>query len=341
MPFISVKVLQSEVAPEFISFSAGSDQNVICASIVELDAQILVGDINDHIFEWEQIEGTPVTLEDSNTLTPWFVNPNTTDLVFRLWIDRGTPFEKFSDVNVFREITSIASSTITEAGESYVPTVIELGRHSSEVRMPATVDVAPTSYSDQNGTYTPGTCKNGPYSIMWTQPTGISKYNILLGIEVQKLVNGVWVTEGIQIPERRYWNIENGVTYRLVVIWNDLLRNVVSRETSGEIYRAPESKYTRNAFTSVATGMSSSGASELTSFTIFITTLISKEVESTATPGITISGAAELTSFSTFVPGLVACPDNETFCTPAPSSSGTIDPNIFVSRVGGISIGEL
>lgn len=342
MPFISIRIIQTEVAPEFIQFTAGDTRTILCENVVELDAQILAGDINNHTFEWEQIDGTPVTLEDANTLTPWFINPNTTDFVFRLWIDRNTPFEKFSDVDIFRNPSSNASSTITVTGHPNIPTVLELGRNSSEVRIPSSVVVQPTSYLDQNGTFTDATCKNGPYAIIWTLPTGRTPYNILLGVEIQKLVSGTWVTDGTQPLDRRYWNIVNGVTYRLIMIWKDTLRNVISRETNNELYRAPDSKYTRNAFTSVANGGPSfSGSYNLTNFSTFVPTLAIfqvPDVSNTSAPSN--SGTTQLTSFSTFIPGLIFLNEPETQATPAPSFSGTYDPDIFISRARGISIGE-
>jgi hypothetical protein len=343
MPFISINIIQTETNVPFISFSAGGDQNILCSAIVQLDAVILVGDINNHTFEWEQIDGTPVTLNDADTLSPWFINPNTTDFIFRLWIDRYTPVEKFSDINIFRNPTSISSAAMTITGDGYVPTVLELGRYSSEVRIPVNVTVELSSYSDQNGTFASHTCRGGQYSIMWELPTGRTIHNILLGIEIQKLENGVWVTDGIQDISLRYWNIEQGVTYRLVMIWEDRLRGVISRETDNTLYRT---EYLRPLSTEIlgtaaaTSAPSISGTSQLTAFSTFVPSLIDCDFEVYCTSAPSISGTTQRTSFSTFIPGLKACPMNEVFCTAAPSISGTYNPNVYVFRVGGISIGS-
>ena len=343
MPFISVKVIRSTASVPFIQFTAGQDQNVLCAVIVQLQANIIQGDLDSHSFEWEQIEGTPVALNDADTLSPWFINPNTTDLIFRFWIDRGTPFEKFSDVNIFRELASSATGSITISGNASSQAVLELGRTSSEVRVPHSIMIVPTSYSDQTNTLISNVCKTGPFMIMWEQPTGRSIYNILLGVEIQKLVNGDWVIDGVQVPERRYWNIENGVTYRLVPIWQDLLRNVVSKETSNILYRSPVNEKPRRSAVTVSAmpGLSIAGQTQLTSFSTFIPSLISKSVEANANASIVTAGLSQLTSFSTFIPGLAALPEPATSATPAPSIAGASnDLTVYVFRVSGISIGS-
>jgi hypothetical protein len=136
-----------------IVFDAGADQNVLCADTVQLEARIYVGNISNHTFEWEQLEGTPISLDNANTLTPSFDNPGTGDLVFRLWVDRNSPYEQFSDVSIFRILSSVTTLYYQPTAAISTQTVLEAGRPSSEARMLQNVRVEPTSYSNQTGTF--------------------------------------------------------------------------------------------------------------------------------------------------------------------------------------------
>lgn len=350
MPFVSIRVIQSEVAPEFIQFSAGQDQNVICASIVELEAQVLVGDINNHTFEWEQLEGTPVVLENADTLTPWFINPNTTDFVFRFWIDRGTPFERFDDVNVFR---NLASTLTLYPGTSsgLLPHQLlnpDVARTTSDARMPVDPKVEISSYYDQNGTYLSGQHweDTNPYAITWLRPTtGMSARTILDSVEIQRYNTGTqqWETVGSQIPERQYYNIENGFLYRLVMVWEDTLRGTISRETDGKIFKVrttqkpgllvPNSVYTSSI-------SSSAGATSNSEFSAFIPSKIEYEVEATYTAlSGSASGATTPSTFSVFIPDLID-QDVEATYSVSGSGSGASNPNVYILRANGISIGQ-
>ena len=70
---------------QVVLVTAGDDQIHICTPIIYLQA-IVTGDMSGHTLEWEQIEGTAVTLINDNTLTPEFVAVDNTDKIFRLWI---------------------------------------------------------------------------------------------------------------------------------------------------------------------------------------------------------------------------------------------------------------
>ena len=107
MPLIPSRVLQVYyyyIPPNEVT--AGDIFNILCNDIVQLSATFnkpLAG----HTIEWVQTSGTIVTLNDSDTLTPWFINPNTDDLSFRVYIDRYGPDEVFDDVLVFRNPAGI------------------------------------------------------------------------------------------------------------------------------------------------------------------------------------------------------------------------------------------
>lgn len=348
MPFLSVRILQSTATVPFIQFNAGQDQNVLCAEVVELNAVILQGDINDHLFEWEQIEGTPVTLNDAETLTPWFINPNTVDLVFRFWIDRGTPFERFSDVRIFRQLASTVNTSMTSTSNlpSHSALSVE-ARTTSDGRMVGSATSTLSSYADQDGTYIPVASigQDGPYAIMWLLPQGITRFNIFQGVEVQRwdtMTTG-WVVDGTQVPELTYYNIQPGVLYRLVFLWRDLLRNADTRETNGEVYNVP---YSTRPEPVVATAvvnntMTDSGATSMTAFSSFNPGLILlDDLESTIVTSMTTEGASAMTAFTAFIPSLIILDDLEGTVTTSMTSSGVENPNVTVFRVSGISIGS-
>ena len=113
MPFITARVI-SVIRPDTAALgfvSAGPDQSVLCATLVQLEA-VIIGDITQHTFEWEQSFGTPVTLINPNTLTPSFVNPQTSEIIFTFYTDRGTPFEQSDDVLISRRPTDIFRNSL-------------------------------------------------------------------------------------------------------------------------------------------------------------------------------------------------------------------------------------
>jgi len=97
--------------------TAGDDQLHICSPTVYLEG-IVNGDLLGHVIEWEQISGTLVTLQNANTLTPFFDFVDNTDKVFRLWIDRGTPYEQFDDVLILKTPTSFEQCSFSDNNPS-------------------------------------------------------------------------------------------------------------------------------------------------------------------------------------------------------------------------------
>jgi hypothetical protein len=125
MPLVSARVvslIQPGTSQAFAN--AGEDQSVLCASIIQLQGEILGDDPALHTFEWEQTSGTPVTLINANTLFPTFVNPNLSDIEFTLYVDRGTPFETFDTVFISRRPASTVKGGMypgTTPGRTSVP----------------------------------------------------------------------------------------------------------------------------------------------------------------------------------------------------------------------------
>ena len=89
--------------------TAGEDQTHICTPTIYLEG-IVDGDLSGHTIEWEQIGGSLVTLINGTTLTPHFDAVDSTDKTFRLWLDRGTPFEQFDDVRILKTPTDFCST---------------------------------------------------------------------------------------------------------------------------------------------------------------------------------------------------------------------------------------
>ena len=90
--------------------SAGDDQTLYCGLIVQLNAIVDKPlSLPGHIISWEQLDGTPVTLSDANTLHPWYPFTETTDKIFRCWIDRGTLYEQHRDVRIYHTPTERCS----------------------------------------------------------------------------------------------------------------------------------------------------------------------------------------------------------------------------------------
>lgn len=105
MPFqVSFSVRQRQFNQVEL-ITAGEDQTHICTPTIHLEATV-EGDMLGHTLEWEQIGGTSVVLQQAGTLTPFFDFVDGTDKIFRLWIDRGTPYEQNDSVRIYKTPTS-------------------------------------------------------------------------------------------------------------------------------------------------------------------------------------------------------------------------------------------
>jgi len=112
MPFQISYSQRPRLVSQVTLVTAGEDQIHICTPTMYLEG-IVIGDMSGHTIEWEQIGGTAVTLINGNTLTPQFDEVDSTDKVFRLYIDRYTGFEQFDDVVILKTPTSFAGCSFT------------------------------------------------------------------------------------------------------------------------------------------------------------------------------------------------------------------------------------
>ena len=250
MPWVSARVVGVYKAFDNIGWiNAGPDQNVLCAATVQLEATVQ-GDINQHIFEWEQLSGTAVTLNDANTLTPWFTNPLTTEIIFRFWVDRGTAYEKFDDVYIGRDPSefpgsivcqvpqsdntesypisaSIASAPAT-SGMMVQPTnrlfyYWDFNDGEITARPPNTqLWVHPSQYADQVGTRAAEVTTSGS-ALMWSDPASTTFGSLnYIGVTIQKFntTTKVWDWQAdIAVGGNTYYNIVEGSKYRLIARW--------------------------------------------------------------------------------------------------------------------------
>lgn len=122
LPFrILIRALQSfnyEPSPPFI---VDSIMPVTCSDIITLSAQI-IGDAGDATFLWEQLSGAPIIwLEAQNQTAVMFQQPALrNDKVFRFWVNKGTPVEKYADVLVTAVPSDAMTVTIQQMATSYL-----------------------------------------------------------------------------------------------------------------------------------------------------------------------------------------------------------------------------
>lgn len=93
------------------------NQVAICEPIVYLEAAV-DGDLSRHLFEWEQISGTPIVdLQVTSPTQAYYTVPGLpgTDKVFRFYVDRGTRLEQYKDVVV--RTTPVTEAKPIEVGE--------------------------------------------------------------------------------------------------------------------------------------------------------------------------------------------------------------------------------
>lgn len=102
MPFQVVYSVYQVVPKGLIyDFTAGDDVTSICSTQVTLQATIY-GDPQGHRFLWEQLEGSDVTWETTQTeLTVTISFSQFDDKKLRFWIDKGSKDERYDDVWVW------------------------------------------------------------------------------------------------------------------------------------------------------------------------------------------------------------------------------------------------
>jgi hypothetical protein len=116
MPFQVVNT--SKKLPRFgvTLISAGDDQLIFCGDTVYLEARVDdPSKLEGHSLLWEQLEGAPVPLATPYQIATTYPFVETTDKVFRFWINKGTLVEQYRDVNIFHTPRAVCDIVIPNA----------------------------------------------------------------------------------------------------------------------------------------------------------------------------------------------------------------------------------
>ena len=100
MPFQHSQSNFTNKVGEIFLITAGEDITDICSPTVPLSATVL-GDPSGHTFDWVQIEGPAVVIDDPNAISTFYTVAAPGLKTFRFFIDMGTASEQFDDVSVF------------------------------------------------------------------------------------------------------------------------------------------------------------------------------------------------------------------------------------------------
>jgi len=237
MPFITARVLsvvRDDTAP--LGFvSAGPDQSVLCATLVQLEA-VIIGDITQHTFEWEQSFGTPVTLINPNTLTPSFVNPQTSEIIFTFYTDRGTPFEQSDDVLISRRPTDIFRNSLGTGADPNTGGTGSLT--TSNVVLPQfrdlNVRLTNNTYNPSNEVITGGGCED--YMITWDRPDSRTVFvgstelsYTFVGSYYETRSGTNWIDKTFVSADQNHISVAAG-QYRLTTIWRHAVTGLVTRD---------------------------------------------------------------------------------------------------------------
>lgn len=202
---------------------AGDNQTVICSPIVYLTAQYsVVGtedpqDLTGHTIIWEQISGPVVSIFDATTPTAYFINPqNGQDFLFRVTVDKGTPFEISDEVKVANKIgsdinLSLLGGNYAVSGIGYSVFPILQIRESENGWIG---DTLPQLEIRWNPNYR---SMYGYQQFPHLDTLGMNYY----GAKVQRWNGTTWVTESIIVgasPLR--YSVSYGFAYRIVSLWN-------------------------------------------------------------------------------------------------------------------------
>jgi len=93
------------------SFDAGIDQLVLCSLSVYLNANV-IGDLTGHTTEWEQLTGNIVPLITDSNIQSHFIKTESSDKIFRFWIDRYTIFAQYDDVTIWGTPTETTPASL-------------------------------------------------------------------------------------------------------------------------------------------------------------------------------------------------------------------------------------
>lgn len=257
MPLIPTRILQVNAfnrPPAIIS--AGEDLVILCSPLVQLHLTI-VDDGRTHTIEWVQIDGTIVEIFDANTADPWFVNPNTGDLAFRVYVDRGTYYEASDEIRIFRQPTSIGAMGDYKGGWFWNPS----SATHPQAGLVVDARVVPAYYLNNDGTGNENMFagRTPSYALEWTIPSTISaphlspwyatdtKYEFQ-GAYVQMYDTNLqqWVRLEYVPREYDYFNFpfSDGRPYRLEAVWKYTYTGSQLRQSSKLIFVTPQATTT-------------------------------------------------------------------------------------------------
>ena len=211
------------------SFTAGPDQLVICDPTVFLSA-IVIGDLAGHTILWEQIDGTAVTfLTPLNQFDISYTTATFDDKAFRFYIDKGTAFEQFDDVNMFSAPTFPYYGGVPDQNCNIN---FGTGLHCNQPVVEETYafPATPITVVECNITTTP--------LLRWTYPCDQS--NTLIQFVVQeRSAPGPWTDEAIippgDFPTVTHSPLNIGSTYRICAVTLEL-NSKIATAYSNTIY---------------------------------------------------------------------------------------------------------
>lgn len=177
--------------------SAGDDQTLYCGLIVQLNA-IVDQPLNlpGHVVSWEQLDGAPVTLSDASTLHPWYPFTETSDKLFRVWMDRGTPIEQHDDVYVYHTPTS--KYTCSFNGDHYFNRFVP----TDEVPCSSIVGTVIVTPLPPQGTLNDNDSASIRFELVWNLPQHVDLQPLLTEMVVYE--NGVPVQSYLPTDTRKY-----------------------------------------------------------------------------------------------------------------------------------------
>ncbi len=145
MPFqIAFSVKKTEL-PTVLLLSAGEDQTIICGgTTIFLEATVDdPGNLPGHTLLWEQLEGATVVLSTPNQLTTNYPFTETSDKIFRFWIDKCTAAEQFRDVRIWHTPTSLCAFSDDDEERSFNLTLDPESIQCNDITGTVTVTAGP------------------------------------------------------------------------------------------------------------------------------------------------------------------------------------------------------
>lgn len=219
------------------SIYAGDDEMIMCSALVYLTGSV-VGGLNN-AFLWEQLTGDPVTIIDPTSLTAYFVNTGGSDLTFRLWADKGTPYQDFDDVLITRTPSTweatVAGNVSSDTAIAYDYTQPNW-RYNTPFRDITSVTTGPgitwPPPTDADDGLSCPEISVTDASVTWTlpvdlYPVGSATYiayflSQFVQVNVEKFVAGDWVVDQTYVGESasRTAPIDLNELYRLVAVYD-------------------------------------------------------------------------------------------------------------------------